>query len=147
MKNYEGEKMEATNPQTFRDRLAILMKGEKPYAWAKKVGIEKGLFQYYWQKGHIPTVTGLLKIQSHTGCSLDWLLTGQVVDPERIEELSLVTVPDEDMVNLRRVILDATRGLASTGAKHSLFLVAQVARALNGDGVSTDMGLPGEGEA
>ena len=52
--------------QTFKDRLKLLMKDEKPYTWARKVGIEKGLFQYYWQKGKIPTYFNLLKIQDYT---------------------------------------------------------------------------------
>ena len=71
---------------TFKDRLTILMKGEKPYAWTQKVGIEKGLFQYYWQKGRIPSCKNLLKIQQYSGCSLDWLVTGNSVDMSRVSE-------------------------------------------------------------
>ena len=70
----------AKKRQTFKDRLALLMKGEKPYTWARKVGIEKELFQYYWQKGNIPTYENLIKIHDYTGCSLDWLLMGKVID-------------------------------------------------------------------
>lgn len=64
--------------QTFKDRLIILMDGEPPYRWAKRAGIYKGLFQYYWQKGKVPTADTLIKIQNYTGCSLDWLITGQM---------------------------------------------------------------------
>lgn len=64
----------------FKKRLQILMQNDKPYTWARKVGIDKGLFQYYWQKGRIPTYENLLKIQRYTGCSLDWLLTGREID-------------------------------------------------------------------
>lgn len=64
--------------QTFKDRLKILMDGEPPYRWARKAGIYKGLFQYYWQKGNIPTADNLIKIQKYTGCSLDWLITGRL---------------------------------------------------------------------
>lgn len=71
---------------TFKDRLKVLMKGEKPYAWTQKVGIEKGLFQYYWQKERIPSYRNLLKIQQYSGCSLDWLVTGKSVDMSRISE-------------------------------------------------------------
>lgn len=71
---------------TFKDRLKILMKGEKPYAWTQKVGIEKGLFQYYWQKERIPSYRNLLKIQQYSGCSLDWLVTGRSVDMGRVSE-------------------------------------------------------------
>lgn len=90
--------------QTFRDRLKLLMKGEKPYTWARKVGIEKGLFQYYWQKGKIPTYDNLIKIQSYSGCSLDWLLTGKTVAIDQIENLPMVREPNPvyGEMNLRR---------------------------------------------
>ena len=71
---------------TFKDRLKVLMNGEKPYAWTQKVGIEKGLFQYYWQKERIPSFKNLVKIQQYTGCSLDWLVTGKSVDFNRVSE-------------------------------------------------------------
>ncbi|MBI5179354.1 MAG: hypothetical protein HZA04_08885 [Nitrospinae bacterium] len=77
--------------QTFKDRLKILMKDSRPYSWSKKVGIEKGLFQYYWQKGKIPTYENLLKIQRYSGCSLDWLLTGRNIAFDRIEDLPMVS--------------------------------------------------------
>jgi hypothetical protein len=63
-------------PHSFKVRLKVLMNGQRPYSFAKKIGLEKGLFQYYWQKGGLPTCENLLKIQRGTGCSLDWLLTG-----------------------------------------------------------------------
>jgi len=71
--------------QTFKERLKILMAQEgeeRPYSWAKKVGIQRGLFQYYWQKGKVPTYENLIKIQNHTGCSIDWLLTGKTASKE-----------------------------------------------------------------
>lgn len=77
--------------QTFKDRLKILMQGERPYTWSKRVGIEKGLFQYYWQKGKIPTYENLLKIQRYTGCSLDWMLTGRMVAFDKLENLPMVS--------------------------------------------------------
>jgi hypothetical protein len=81
-----------TNPdQAFKKRLEILMNGERPYSWSQKVGIDKGLFQYYWQRGNIPTHTNLIKIQKYTGCSLDWLLTGRTVAFEQIKNLPMVT--------------------------------------------------------
>ncbi len=82
--------------QTFRDRLKILMRGEKPYTWARRVGIEKGLFQYYWQREKIPTYENLLKIQRYSGCSLDWLLTGRDLSFGQIEDLPMkkVTGPE-----------------------------------------------------
>ncbi len=64
--------------QNFKDRLKILMKDMRPYSFAQQVGIQRGLFQYYWKKDGIPTYENLLKIQRYTGCSLDWLLTGDM---------------------------------------------------------------------
>ncbi len=90
--------------QTFRDRLKLLMKEDKPYTWARKVGIEKGLFQYYWQKGKIPTYENLLKIQRYSGCSLDWLLTGKAIAIDQIENLPMAkeTSPVYGAMNMRR---------------------------------------------
>ncbi len=90
--------------QSFKERLRLLMKGEKPYTWARKVGIEKGLFQYYWQKEKIPTYENLLKIQRYTGCSLDWILTGKAVAIDQIENLPMVKEanPVYGAMNLRR---------------------------------------------
>lgn len=76
--------------QTFRDRLKLLMNDEKPYTWAGKVGIDRGLFQYYWQKGRIPTYKNLVKIQNYSGCSLDWLLTGKIVSIDQIANLPMM---------------------------------------------------------
>ncbi len=72
--------------EKFKERLMLLMKGDKPYTWARKVGIEKGLFQYYWQKGKIPSYNNLIKIKNFTGCSLDWLLTGKAVAIDALEK-------------------------------------------------------------
>lgn len=89
-------------PQTFKDRLKILMKGERPYTWANLIGIERGLFQYYWQKGKIPTYENLMKIRNFTGCSLDWLLTGEVpVGGELIGLMRVKVSAKEDVKNRR----------------------------------------------
>ena len=78
--------------KTFKDRLSFLIGDSKPYAWCKKVGIEKGLFQYYWQKEKIPKYENLIKIRNYTGCSLDWLMTGEGEPfPDRIEDIESTT--------------------------------------------------------
>jgi hypothetical protein len=67
--------------EAFADRLKILMEigdEKRPCVWPKKVGIEMGLFQYYWQKGK----ANLIKIQNYAGCSIDWLLTGKTAQVE-----------------------------------------------------------------
>lgn len=74
--------------KTFKERLKFLIGSMKPYAWCKQVGIEKGLFQYYWQKGKIPKYENLIKIRNAMGCSLDWLMTGEGEPfPDRIEDM------------------------------------------------------------
>ncbi len=72
-------------PKSFKARLKILMGDDRPYTFARKVGIDKGLFQYYWQMEKIPTYLNLIKIQEYTGCSIDWLLTGKIVAFEKID--------------------------------------------------------------
>jgi hypothetical protein len=87
------------------------MGGERPYSFGKKLGIEKGLFQYYWQKGGMPSSENLLKIQKGTGCSLDWLLTGRApaVD-EAIDSIRLEPCrPDE--AGRRGKFVDSARKL------------------------------------
>ncbi|VAX25514.1 hypothetical protein MNBD_NITROSPINAE04-1449 [hydrothermal vent metagenome] len=77
---------------SFKNRLEFLIGENKPYAWCKKVGIEKGLFQYYWQKEKIPKYDNLIKIRNYTGCSLDWLMTGDGEPfPDRIEDMAYTT--------------------------------------------------------
>lgn len=71
----------------FRDRLKILMGKERPYTFAKKVGIEKGLFQYYWQKGKIPTYKQIEKLCDYSGCTMEWILTGKEVDFSKLSLL------------------------------------------------------------
>ncbi len=102
---------------TFKDRLRILMKGEKPYSWTQKVGIEKGLFQYYWQKGRIPSYKNLLKIQQYSGCSLDWLVTGRTVDISRVSKEEMML--DKPLKGKNKVLLEK-RG------KHFLAITAKL---------------------
>lgn len=82
----------ASKLKNFKDRLQYLIGDVKPYAWCKQIGIEKGLFQYYWQKEKIPKYENLIKIKNHTGCSLDWLMTGDGEPyPDRISDIDATT--------------------------------------------------------
>ncbi|MBI5637771.1 MAG: hypothetical protein HZA03_07370 [Nitrospinae bacterium] len=91
--------------ETFKYRLQVLMKGDRPYTFARKCGIEKGLFQNYWQKGKIPTYENLLKLQRGTGCSIDWLLTGQIPALEgRMDKLRFVDSGAETGARQRRFV-------------------------------------------
>lgn len=89
VKTTKSQRPAAKPVTSFKDRLQFLMGTNKPYAWCKKVGIEKGLFQYYWQMGKIPKYDNLLKIRNYTSCSLDWLMTGEGEPfPDRIEDIN-----------------------------------------------------------
>jgi len=75
--------------KTFKSRLQFLVGEDKPYSWCQKIGIEKGLFQYYWQKGKIPKHENLIKISNFSGCSPHWLMTGTGDPfPDRIDDIN-----------------------------------------------------------
>lgn len=61
----------------FKQRLALLIGAEKPYAWAARIGINKGSFTNMWYKGGVPRRTTAQKIAETTGCRLSWLLHGE----------------------------------------------------------------------
>lgn len=91
--------------ETFKNRLQMLMGSQRPYTFARKCGIEKGLFQNYWQKGKIPTYENLLKLQRGTGCSIDWLLTGQIPSlDKRVDKLRFVEAGADTGARQRRLV-------------------------------------------
>ncbi|MFW2330718.1 MAG: hypothetical protein ACN4E2_00250 [Nitrospinota bacterium] len=115
--------------QSFKERLEQLMRTERPYTWARKVGIEKGLFQYYWQKGKIPTYENLIKIQKYSGCSLDWLLTGKTVAVDQIDNLPMVreSNPIYGEMNLRCVkSLDIVKAVYASHVEYDISLLEGV---------------------
>lgn len=73
----KGKTKPAQSDASFKERLRFLMGDERPYSWCAKIGIKKGLFQYYWQRERIPKHDNLIKICDYTGCSLEWLITGR----------------------------------------------------------------------
>jgi hypothetical protein len=83
------------------------------------VGIEKGLFQYYWQKGGMPSFDNIIKIQKGTGCSLDWLLTGQApaVD-DALERLDHAPC-DPDEAKRRRDFVASARKMREVYSRQS----------------------------
>jgi transcriptional regulator with XRE-family HTH domain len=105
------------------------MKGDKPYSWARKVGIEKGLFQYYWQKARIPTYDNLMKIQNYTGCSLDWLLAGKAVAFDQMDGLIFVkeSSPVYGKQNLKRAeSLDKVRAVYASRKESDIELLESI---------------------
>jgi hypothetical protein len=64
------------NPE-FRQRLAELIGEEKPFTWAKRLGINSTTFTRMWKEGSIPSANHLILIREKTGVDLNWLLTGE----------------------------------------------------------------------
>ncbi|AUH53188.1 phage repressor protein C [Chromobacterium sp. ATCC 53434] len=75
----------------FRHRLELLIGSEKPYAWAARIGINKGSFTNMWYKGGVPRTATARKIADSCGCRLEWLLYGDEpvwLEPEDIHAAS-----------------------------------------------------------
>lgn len=74
----------------FKERLAELICTEKPFSWAKRLGISAATFNRMWNDGIPPKASVLILIAKNTGVSLDWLLLGDGVklrsDKYRITE-------------------------------------------------------------
>jgi transcriptional regulator with XRE-family HTH domain len=89
--------VQAMNPETsdpaFHERLSILIGNEKPYSWAKRVGIPSGTFARIWNEKTVPAGDHLRRIGDATGVSLDWLLRGY--GPMRpVDAPPLLNTPD-----------------------------------------------------
>ncbi|MEW6427289.1 MAG: helix-turn-helix domain-containing protein [Thermodesulfobacteriota bacterium] len=63
---------------TFKERLTLLIGDEeKPYGWAKRIGLPGATFNRMWQDGTPPKWNFLVMISEKTGVSIEWLLTGE----------------------------------------------------------------------
>jgi phage repressor protein C with HTH and peptisase S24 domain len=58
-------------------RLKQLMGNEKPYPWAKRIGLSQATFDRIWKKGVFPKGDTLLLISEKADCSIDWLVAGR----------------------------------------------------------------------
>ncbi|MEO5334566.1 MAG: helix-turn-helix domain containing protein [Magnetococcus sp. YQC-5] len=67
----------------FHQRLTELIGEEKPFSWAKRLGIHTTTFMRMWKDGSIPSVSVLLQIKEKTGVSIDWLLTGEETNTQQ----------------------------------------------------------------
>lgn len=61
----------------FIERLDNLIGNEKPFSWAAKVGIPPATFSRIYNEGGQAKSDALMRISEITGCSIDWLLTGE----------------------------------------------------------------------
>lgn len=66
-----------TYQEGLHDRLTILIGKEKPFAWAKRIGIPSATFSRLWNDGVVPKADTLLCIAKAENVSIDWLLTGK----------------------------------------------------------------------
>jgi phage repressor protein C with HTH and peptisase S24 domain len=86
----------------FRKRLGELIGKQRPFSWAVKAGIPKPTFRKYWVDGVIPKTEYLLKIAEFTGCTVDWLLTGE--GPKMKNQLFPVIAPELHVVDTKAAI-------------------------------------------
>lgn len=70
----------------FRQRLSLVLGRNKPYAWARKIGLPPATFDRIWQQGGLPRAETLLLIARKTGVDLHWLLTGHRPRPTGVGE-------------------------------------------------------------
>ncbi len=61
----------------FKERLTSIIGHEKPFAWAKRIGLPSATFSRIWNGGIAPKPDTLLLIAEKTGVCIDWLLTGE----------------------------------------------------------------------
>ncbi len=71
------------NPE-FRARLGEVIGNERPFIWAKRMGISSGGFSRIWNEGTIPGPEILIRIAKLNYVSIDWLLIGRgfMIEPE-----------------------------------------------------------------
>ncbi|MDF0604650.1 helix-turn-helix transcriptional regulator [Neisseriaceae bacterium TC5R-5] len=122
----------------FRQRLQLLMGEERPYAWAARLGINKGSFTNMWYRGGIPRASTAQKIVDATGCRLEWLLQGlgepfplafSVAEPRpQIEQDSNCFVPEnvlDEFCFIPRYNLKASAGFGTQAEQETpLFYMA-----------------------
>lgn len=86
----------------FHERLKSLIGDQKPFEWAKKVGIPSSTFERIWNRRAVPKAGHLLVISDFCGVSVDWLLRGQ--DPVNLRKDThhspILTIPFLDTPTL-----------------------------------------------
>ncbi len=73
----------------FRNRIALLVGEDDPFAWAKKVGIPSSTFDRIWNAGSTPKARHLMRIADACAVSVDWLLTGRTPPGEADGEIAI----------------------------------------------------------
>ena len=104
----------------FRRRVESLIGDEKPFAWAKRIGLSAGSFNRIWKQGKGPSASNALLIARACGVTTDWLLTGD--GPMSLGEIHSAHAFAEmpglgyqgsgggiDEVELRQVVADAEK--------------------------------------
>ena len=87
-----SSEMELIAENEFRSRLTELIGHQKPFEWAKSVGIPSSTFDRIWNHSAIPKAQYLLAISQACNVSVDWLLKGGTEDQEHTNE-GLIWLP------------------------------------------------------
>jgi hypothetical protein len=78
---------------TFLDRLKIIIGEEKPFSWAKRIGLPAATFNRMWNEGTPPKWNHLTLISEQADVTIDWLLTGE--GPMRRSEALRLSAKEE----------------------------------------------------
>jgi phage repressor protein C with HTH and peptisase S24 domain len=92
-------------------RLAKLIGKEKPFVWAKKVGLSAATFNRVWNLGGQLKSAQLELIHQKTGASLNWLIAGEgpMLEKERM------SVQAEEAMEDDYVLIPVMQGRISAG--------------------------------
>jgi len=111
---------EAIQISGLRFRLAKLIGEQKPFEWAKAIGIPSSTFDRVWNHEATPRPEHLLKISRRCGVSIDWLLTGQTSTSSNSSNKDILSIPflkssenDEALVDKEQPDLSLSRALLS----------------------------------
>lgn len=84
----------------FRARIQTLVGKEKPYLWAKRLGIPSASFDRIWREGTIPKAEHLVRIAKGCGVTIDWLVIGEPPQKKDGEPVSVASLDYQGSGNL-----------------------------------------------
>lgn len=81
--------------EEFHQRLKSLIGDERPFEWAKRVGIPSSTFDRIWNRHAVPKAGILLAISEFCGVSVDWLLRGKEILNRRkdVPQSTILSIP------------------------------------------------------
>lgn len=100
--------------ESFRSRLTEAIGDEGLYAWAARVGLNKGSLNTVMTRKAIPKVEMLAQIAEALGCTIDWLLGTET--PAKVTEHKQQVAEQESPNEILTAVLAVERGIANFGA-------------------------------